>query len=232
MQRLQALLRHPRTRDTRMQPIGRRWSFRYRGRARPGLHRTLEARWVRPGAAARRASTGLGGTVRPSSRARGRHVDRELTALARTGRLTARGLRCPYSVAARDWLRAHGLRAVAAQVPLVSLTHGWATAVDLLAVRGRTLYVIEVKTGRAAMRAGGGRLAPPLHHVADTDRARHQLQLLLMCELLRHEYGIPTTGVLLYLQQSAATGRVRATGRGFEPWCRSADRRREIWEAQ
>ena len=226
MDRVRALQAHERTRAVG----GATWGFRYRGRALPGLHRTLKAHWVRP-SRVKRVSPKSG--IRPSSKAVGRRVDRELGRVAQGKKLTALGRRCPYTLAALAFLKRHGLRPVAAQLPVVSLEGGgWATAVDLVAVRDDTVYIIELKTGRSAMGTPGVYLRAPLDRVRDTDGARHALQLAYMTECLRNEYGLRRhRGLLLYLQQSAATREVRAVRQPAPTWARTQAQRTAIWRA-
>lgn len=223
------LLRHPRTQQVRIQPFGRRWSFRYRGRAVPGLHPTIRRRWVpaRPGP---RKSPRSG--VRRATKGLGIRVDNNLSQLAKTGRLDAKGRQCPYTVACKRWLQANGMQLVGAQVPLYSATYGWATAIDLLAVHNDTLYILEVKTGRGALQ-GTKRLRAPLQAVRDTDGARHALQLAMMDTLLHEEYGLRGhRALLVYLQQSAATRQVNVVTRRYPRWCSTVQQRRTIWHSQ
>lgn len=229
MDNVRALLAHPHTKAA--QPTGGRagWGFRYRGRALPGLHRTLKGRWVRSSRVKRRSPKS---EIRPSSKAVGRRVDRELGRVANGKKLTALGRRCPYTLAALAWMKRNQLTPVAAQVPIVSVEGRWGTAIDLVCVRNDTMYVVELKTGRAGMATPGVHLKAPLDKVPDTDGARHSLQLAMMTTTLRHEYGLTgVKGLLLYLQQSASTREVRAVRRPYPPWASTKEQRKRIWDA-
>ena len=204
--------------------------FTYRGRVRPGLHRTIQKRWF---SGFKRVKGGGGGG---SSKAIGRQVDAQLQRYARTGRQPARAN--PFTKIAVDFLRTNNIDLVAGQVMVASESKGFATAIDLVGVRTRgvarpQLYLIEVKTGyaRGATRAQG-RLKAPLNQVPSTQQNHHTLQLLAMDELVRQEYGVCVhRAIVLYLQRDPKTKKLTASSRSYPEWCRTRAQRKRIWEA-
>lgn len=158
---------------------------------------------------------------------RGSRVDRELTAAANAPARFQRDRAHRFTQGILDFLAHKHLRLVAGQVPLHDARLALATAIDLLAVdtqRGGALVLIEIKCGfEGYCRDGNAPLRGPVP-VANSPANQHQLQLLMMREILRRRYRVVVgDAIVVRAHVSQAAGgrnRVVVEKSRLAPWAR------------
>ena len=137
--------------------------------------------------------------------ARGRRVDRELTAAVNNHTPPAH----PYTRTLLSGLRRAGFTPLVAQVPVYDRSTGLATAVDVVCERQGRLVLVEVKAGwndHASYDTGHRRMRRPCEGLRDSPSNQHMLQLLVTRYLFATTFGVPSSAVDAVLVRVSGDG--------------------------